>query len=43
MSKSPTTTIKGLMEELVIRNELLEEQEYLLIQERKSNHELKKL
>jgi hypothetical protein len=35
--------IKGLMKEVAVRDELLEQQEELLVQERKSNEELKKL
>jgi hypothetical protein len=35
--------IKGLMKQVGIRNELLEQQEELLVKERKSNEELKKL
>jgi hypothetical protein len=40
--KNPNTMIKGLMKQVRVRDELLEEQEKLLIQERKSNEELKK-
>jgi hypothetical protein len=35
--------IKGLMKQVRVRDELLEQQEELLVQERKSNEELKKL
>jgi chromosome segregation ATPase len=41
--KGATARIKGLMEELVARDELLEKQEDLLVQERQSNLEHKKL
>jgi hypothetical protein len=34
---------KGLIKQVIVRNGLLEEQEKLLVQERKSNKELKKL
>jgi hypothetical protein len=35
--------IKGLMKKIGVRDELLEQQEELLVKERKSNEELKKL
>jgi hypothetical protein len=35
--------IKGLMKQIGVRDELLEQQEELLVKERKSNEELKKL
>jgi hypothetical protein len=35
--------IKGLMKQVGVRDELLDQQEELLIKERKSNEELKKL
>jgi hypothetical protein len=35
--------IKGLMRQVRVRDELLEQQEELLIQERKNSEELKKL
>jgi hypothetical protein len=35
--------IKGLMKQVRVRDELLKKQEELLVQERKSNKELKKL
>jgi hypothetical protein len=35
--------IKGLMKQVDIRDKLLEQQEELLVKERKSNEELKKL
>jgi hypothetical protein len=41
--KNPNAMIKGLMKQVTIRDELLEGQEKLLVQERKSNNELKKL
>jgi hypothetical protein len=41
--KNPNAMIKGLMKQATVRDELLEQQEELLIQERKSNEELKKL
>jgi DNA-binding Xre family transcriptional regulator len=41
--KNPNAMIKGLMKQVRVRDELLEQQEELLVQERKSNHELKKL
>jgi hypothetical protein len=42
-SKYPNVMIKGLMKQVRVRDELLEEQEKFLIEERKSNDELKKL
>jgi hypothetical protein len=41
--KNHNAMIKGLMKQVGIRNELLEQQEELLVKERKSNEELKKL
>jgi hypothetical protein len=41
--KNPKVMIKGLMKQVRVRDELLEQQEELLVQERKSNKELKKL
>jgi hypothetical protein len=41
--KNPNAMMKGLMKQVRVRDELLEQQEELLIQERKSNEELKKL
>jgi hypothetical protein len=41
--KKPYAMIKGLMKQVGVRDELLEQQEELLIQERKCNVELKKL
>jgi hypothetical protein len=41
--KNPNAMMKGLMKQVRVRNELLEQQEEFLIQERKSNEELKKL
>jgi hypothetical protein len=41
--KNPNAMMKGLMMQVRVRDELLEQQEELLIQERKSNEELKKL
>jgi hypothetical protein len=35
--------IKGLMKQVGVRDELLEQQEELIVKERKSNKELKKL
>jgi hypothetical protein len=35
--------IKGLMKQVGVRDELLEQQEELIVKERKSNEELKKL
>jgi hypothetical protein len=41
--KNHNDVIKGLMKQVIVRDELLEQQEELLVQERKSNEELKKL
>jgi hypothetical protein len=41
--KNPNAMMKGLMKQVRVRDVLLEQQEELLIQERKSNEELKKL
>jgi hypothetical protein len=41
--KNPNAMIKGLMKQVRVRDELLEKQVDLLVQERKSNEELKKL
>jgi hypothetical protein len=41
--KNPNDMINGLMKQVGVRDALLEQQEKLLIQERKSNEELKKL
>jgi hypothetical protein len=41
--KNPNAMIKGLMRQVGARDELLEQQEELLIQERKNSEELKKL
>jgi hypothetical protein len=43
MSKSPKARIKGLLSEVGIHDELLDQQEKLLIQEKESNQELEKL
>jgi hypothetical protein len=43
MSKNPKARIKGLLSEMGLRDELLDQQEKLLIQEKESNQELKKL
>jgi hypothetical protein len=43
MSKNPKANIKGLLSEVGIRDELLDQQEKLLVQEKKSNQETKKL
>jgi hypothetical protein len=43
LCKNPNAMIKGLMKQVGVRNELLEQQEELLVQERKSNEELKKV
>jgi hypothetical protein len=40
--KTSIAMIKGLMKQVGVRDELLEQQEELLIKERKSNKELKK-
>jgi hypothetical protein len=41
--KKPNAMIKGLMKQVGVRDELLDQQEELLIQERKWNEELKKI
>jgi hypothetical protein len=41
--KKPNAMVKGLMKQVGARDELLEKQEELLIQERKISEELKKL
>jgi hypothetical protein len=41
--KNPNAMIKGLMTQVGVRDELFEQQEELLVKERKSNKELKKL
>jgi hypothetical protein len=43
LCKNPNAMIKGLMKQVRVRDELLEQQEELLVQERKSNKELKML
>jgi hypothetical protein len=43
MCKNPKERIKGLLKEVGMRDELLDQQEKLLVQERESNQELKKL
>jgi hypothetical protein len=43
MSKNPKAWIKGSLGEIGIHNELLDQQEKLLVQEKESNQELKKL
>jgi hypothetical protein len=43
LCKNPNAIIKGLMKQVRVRDELLEEQEKILFQERKSKEELKKL
>jgi hypothetical protein len=43
MYKNPKERIKGLLKEVGIRNELLDQQEKLLVQEKESNQELKEL
>jgi hypothetical protein len=42
-SKNPKARIKGLLGEIGIRDELLDQQEKLFVQEKESNQELKKL
>jgi uncharacterized protein YlxW (UPF0749 family) len=42
-AKNVNAMIKGLMKQVGVRDELLEQQEELLVEERKSNEELKKL
>jgi hypothetical protein len=41
--KNPNAMFKGLMRQVGARDELLEQQEELLVQERKISEELKKL
>jgi hypothetical protein len=41
--KNPNAIIKGLMRQVGARDELLEQQKELLVQERKNSEELKKL
>jgi hypothetical protein len=43
MCKNPKERIKGVLKEVEIRDELLDQQEKLLVQEKESNQELKKL
>jgi hypothetical protein len=43
MCKNPKERMNGLLKEIGIHDDLLDQQEKLLIQERESNHELKKL
>jgi hypothetical protein len=43
MSKNPKARIKSLLNQVGLRDELLQQQEKLLIQEKESNQELKKL
>jgi septal ring factor EnvC (AmiA/AmiB activator) len=43
LCKNPNAMIKGLMKQVRVMDELLEQQEKLFVQERKSNEELKKL
>jgi hypothetical protein len=43
LGKNPTAKLDGLMKQINLRDELLEQQEKLLVQERKSHSELKKL
>jgi hypothetical protein len=43
MCKNPKERMKGLLKEIGIRDELLDQQQKMLIQERESNQELKKL
>jgi hypothetical protein len=43
MYKNPKERIKGLLKEVGIRDELLDQQEKLLVQEKESNQELKEL
>jgi hypothetical protein len=43
MCKNPKEKMKGLLKEVGIHDELLDTQENLLVQERESNQELKKL
>jgi small-conductance mechanosensitive channel len=43
LCKNPNAMIKGLMKQVGLSDELLEQQEELIVQERKSNKEFKKL
>jgi hypothetical protein len=43
MCKNPKERMKGLLKEIGIHDELLDQQEKLLVQERESNQELKKV
>jgi hypothetical protein len=43
MSKNPIVGIKGLVIQIGLRDELLEQQEKMLVQEEESNQEFKKL
>jgi hypothetical protein len=43
LGKNPTAKLDGLMKQINLRDELFEQQEKLLVQERKSNSELKKI
>jgi hypothetical protein len=43
LCKNPNAMIKGHMKQVRVRDKLLEQQEELLVEERKSNEELKKL
>jgi hypothetical protein len=43
MCKNPKKRMKGLLKEVGIRDELLDKQEKLVVQEKESNQELKKL
>jgi hypothetical protein len=43
MSKNPKARIKGLLSEVEIHDDLLNQQEKLLVEEKESNQELKKL
>jgi hypothetical protein len=43
LGKNPTAKLDGLMKQINLRDDLLEQQEKLLVQERKSHSELKKL
>jgi septal ring factor EnvC (AmiA/AmiB activator) len=41
--KNPNAMIKGVKKQIKVRDELLEQQEKFIVQERKSNEKLKKL
>jgi hypothetical protein len=43
LGKNPTAKLDGLMKQINLRDELIEQQEMLLVQERENNSELKKL